>query len=389
MPEPFVERRKPLLRHSRMTVLAAVIFAVFIPLPSLAGTSKKEKLDELQQTLAEHKTKEKSLKNETANAEKDLKKTREKLVETSRSVQSNEKSLEDLESRIADLEQKKSELEKTLLEDRKSIASLVLALERIRRVPPEAMIAKPGAPIDTARSAMLMADIMPVLYARAEQLRVNLQGLEDIASDLDKKREKALAVSKSLAGEQKNLEALAREREQLFAKTHDDLRAQQEEVKRISMQAGSLQDLVSRLNRQQGKKEIAALPGLAGHGRLPVSGIVRTRYNDPDTFGAPSKGIRIEARSGALVVAPMAGVVRFAGPFKNYGNMIILEHESGYHSLVAGLEKIDTVVGHNVSAGEAIGFLQQAADGEKPSLYFELRFNGQPVNPARKFAGLG
>src|SRR5262249_39069692 len=127
-----------------------------------------------------------------------------------------------------------------------------------------------------------------------------------------------------------------------------------------------------------------------GQPRLPVSGIIRTRYDEPDSFGAPSKGITIESRTGALVVAPMGGVVRFAGHFRNYGTIVIIEHQKGYHSLIAGLEKIDTVVGQSVSAGEALGRLHAASSpGEKPALYYELRLNGRPVNPAEKFADLG
>ena len=71
------------------------------------------------------------------------------------------------------------------------------------------------------------------------------------------------------------------------------------------------------------------------------------------------------------------------------GNMVILEHKNGYHSLIAGLKKIDTVVGQTVSAGEPLGFLDRGGEGRKPSVYYELRRNGEPVNPALKFADLG
>jgi murein hydrolase activator len=85
----------------------------------------------------------------------------------------------------------------------------------------------------------------------------------------------------------------------------------------------------------------------------------------------------------------MGGVVRYAGYFKNYGQIIIVEHQKDYHSLIAGLARIDTVVGQSVAAGEPVGVLaKSSSDGGKPTLYYELRLNGEPVNPARKFAGL-
>ncbi|MCD8562545.1 MAG: peptidoglycan DD-metalloendopeptidase family protein [Alphaproteobacteria bacterium] len=127
----------------------------------------------------------------------------------------------------------------------------------------------------------------------------------------------------------------------------------------------------------------------SGEAQLPVSGIIKTRFQQTDEIGAESQGITILGRSGGLVVAPMAGQVRFAGAFKKFGNIVIIEHQGGYHSLIAGLEKIDTVVERNVSAGEPIGTLKNTGGDGKPSLYYELRLDGKPVNPARKFAELG
>ena len=116
--------------------------------------------------------------------------------------------------------------------------------------------------------------------------------------------------------------------------------------------------------------------------------MIKTRYNEEDDFGAKSKGVSIEGYGGALIVAPMGGVIRFAGYFKNYGNMLIIEHKNGYHSLVAGLENIDTVVGQAVNAGEPLGVLHKSSSGQKPVLYYELRQNGKPVNPTKKFGDL-
>ena len=115
---------------------------------------------------------------------------------------------------------------------------------------------------------------------------------------------------------------------------------------------------------------------------------MRIRYGQQDEIGATSQGIRIEARSGAMVVAPMGGIVRYAGPFKSYGNIVLLEHKNNYHSLIAGLGRIDTVVGQSVDSGEPVGNLGTQA-GDRPVLYYELRLNGEPINPARKFSDLG
>ena len=112
---------------------------------------------------------------------------------------------------------------------------------------------------------------------------------------------------------------------------------------------------------------------------MPVSGIIRINYGQQDEIGAPSEGLHIEGRQGGLVVSPMGGIVRYTGPFRRYGQLIIVEHKKGYHSLVAGLARIDTVVGQSLAAGEPIGILGDA------NLYYELRYKGRPVNPSHFF----
>ena len=370
-----------------LLMMASPVFAESAPVPP-------RRID-LDKQLKQEEEKKQQLEKQVQEIEGDLQSTRDRLVETSNSIQKNERTLQTLEIRINDLEAEKLKLEQILHSDRQSIARLVLALERIERVPPEALIARLGAPLKTAQSAMLMRDIIPAIHRQAAALKANLANLDKVSKNLLEKREKALAAAEELQQEQAQLSGLVDKREQLYASTQTDLQERQQEVKRISAQAQNLQDLVRRLDSERtasarkAPKEVAsaALPA-TGDARLPVSGILQIRYDEPDAFGAPSKGVTIESRPGALVVAPMGGVIRFAGPFKNYGNMVILEHKKGYHSLIAGLEKIDTVVGQSVSAGEPLGLLHKASDG-KPTLYYELRLNGQPVNPSQKFADLG
>ena len=118
---------------------------------------------------------------------------------------------------------------------------------------------------------------------------------------------------------------------------------------------------------------------------FPVSGTIATRYNQTSSAGVASRGITIETRPNALVTAPFDGVVVFAGPFRGYGQLLIIEHSEGYHSLLAGLGRIDGVLGQWVLAGEPVGIMEREQD-EAPRLYVELRRNGQPVNPLRWLA---
>ena len=236
--------------------------------------------------------------------------------------------------------------------------------------------------------------IIPTMNKQAQELKATLSELQIVSDDLQSKREDVVQKSKTLASQQKELNALISKRKTLYSSTQKDLKEKQQKVASISKQAKSLSDLVTRLDEERtrstkSKKRVAitSIPK-AGQPRLPLPGIIVTGYNEPDNFGAPSQGLDIEGRAGALVVAPMGGVIQFSGFFKNYGNMVIIEHESGWHSLVAGLENIDTVVGQSVGVGEPLGVLHKSSSGQKPVLYYELRHKGKPVNPAKKFGDL-
>ncbi len=115
---------------------------------------------------------------------------------------------------------------------------------------------------------------------------------------------------------------------------------------------------------------------------FPVAGTLASRYGaaaqTAGDAGLLAKGITITARAGAQVVAPFDGIVAFAGVFRGYGQLLIIEHSEGYHTLLAGMGHIDATVGQRVLAGEPVGVMEN--DGA-PALYVELRRDGQPINP--------
>ncbi len=111
---------------------------------------------------------------------------------------------------------------------------------------------------------------------------------------------------------------------------------------------------------------------------FPVAGNLTSKYQTSADAGLLAKGITIAARAGAQVVAPFDGIVAFAGPFRGYGQLLIIEHSEGYHTLLAGMGHIDAAVGQRVLAGEPVGVMENEG---APALYVELRRDGQPINP--------
>ncbi len=125
---------------------------------------------------------------------------------------------------------------------------------------------------------------------------------------------------------------------------------------------------------------------------LPARGRVVTRYGQRVTAGlngdGASKGVIIATRPGAQVVATFDGRIVYAGEFRHYGQILIIDHGGRYHTLLAGLDRIDAVVGQWVLAGEPVAIMQSSR-GQSPELYLELRRTGQPINPLPWLAKIG
>lgn len=384
-------------------ILFATAALVLSATPVLAETApvparKTEALSQLKSRIETEKSQQADLKKKMASAEDELGTARKSLVKLSADLQTSQKTMTDLESRIQKLEGEEAALNTKIQTDYGSMGDLILAMERIRRMPTETLIIRPGAPLETAQSAILLRSILPGINARTAQMSADLERLRTIHVSLEKDRAAALATADKLKGQEKDLQAMLKQRETLYRQTRSAYEIQAESVARMAAEAQSLEQLVARIERaekekpreeKQAKRSKAKMPSLPG-GRwaIPVQGNMTTAFGERDAIGAESEGIRISAGANALVTAPVAGIVRFAGPFRNYGNMVIIEHDKGFHSLMSGLSRIDTSVGRKISAGEPVGTLAGSGNGGAPTLYYELRHNGKPVDPSAKFPDL-
>jgi septal ring factor EnvC (AmiA/AmiB activator) len=129
---------------------------------------------------------------------------------------------------------------------------------------------------------------------------------------------------------------------------------------------------------------------LRGHVPLPVNGVKIRDFGAPDSAGGTEKGLSIATRSGAQVTAPADAWVVYAGPFRSYGQLLILNTGGGYHVLLAGMERISVDLGQFVVTGEPVAVMGggaqpsvvAAAGGTtQPILYVEFRKDGVPVDP--------
>lgn len=372
---------------------------------------RKAGLERIEQQISEQKTQQKDLKTSLNKAQTQLGETKKALVSLGREMQNIEEKLNALHKKITRAEAHKKVLTARLEEHYGSLSDLALALNRIRRLPPETLIARPGAPLETAQSAMLLQSTLPAIESRTASLKEDLANLAVLQDELQQDKSAQEEKQSALAQKEKDLDSLLAQRQQLYTSTNINYARNTAHLDRLAKEAKDLKALLKKLEEEDRKRRQAEVAAAAkankaqrtarnntphrvalpptGPSNLPVAGTILTAYGQTDDIGAQSQGLHMQTRPQALVTAPMGGVVRFAGTFKNYGQMVVLEHRNGYHSLIGGLGSINVKPDDRLDAGEPLGRMPSSASHQGSlTLYYELRYQGHPVDPAQKLSGL-
>ena len=408
----------PVIAHVSTGFVAALLAVAFAGIVAAAETKKPgdetpgQRLKALEKAIDEGRQKSRQLKEKAIEIDNELARLRRDMVAAASIIQEQERRAAEVEKDLADLRAKEDAKFDRLKARRGQLAKVLVALERVARYPPEALMTQPIPPSDTVRSAILLRAAVPEIEARALRLRDDIDSLAAARRDVAAKKAQFDQVTLGLETERRRLAALFGQQTALKHRTLAQARAAARRMNELAAQATDLRELLDRVrkSRQQlaertraaapkpGKDEsprpetaptVEGLPaGLTGapitgqRGKLPppVVGRILGRYGEVSSTGLTQKGLTLETAPGAQVVAPYEGNVVYAGQFRGYWELLIIEHGEGYHSLLAGLSRIDSTIGQWVVAGEPVGVMGRT-DTRRPVLYVELRRNGQPINP--------
>jgi septal ring factor EnvC (AmiA/AmiB activator) len=304
-------------------------------------------------------------------------------------VQIHERALLKVQQNRQETEEQITTAKDKLQAQRKSLAQLVLALQRLDRLPPQALLARPSAPIDTARSFYLLQHVMPDISKRAAEVKTTLDQLASLQSTYDTQEASLQKENDELTLKRGILQKSLNQRQALLKQTEKNQNAATRKAEALAKQAEDLRDLMSSLSKTEASVPKSSFGSsvkswFGGKSTLPVEGKVKIGYGDTMPGGGQSQGLSIAAASGAIVTAPSDGIVRFAGPFRQYKLLVIIQHNNGEHSLLGGLQEIYTRTGEKVAAGEPVGKLPakiEGGDTQQASLYYERRRNGKPIDP--------
>ena len=361
------------------------------------------RLDDVERALDAGRKQAQDLEIMAAGLESEVRRLQRNRVAAARAIQDSEAEISRLEARLARLARSEAGKSARLAARRDQSVGVLMALQRLALHPPEAMIAQPMSLSQTVRSAILLRAAVPEIERRADRLRADLAGLARARREAGERRLQLASAVAGLAERRAHLNTLLARKTELKRRTATQAREAVRQVQALAREAQDLRDLLAHLEkerRQREAKEKAAAEDAARPGTLPASlggeapsiskargmlpfpavGRLTGLYGQATRTGLTRKGITIETRAGAQVVSPHEGRVVFAGLFRKYGQLLIIEHGEGYYSLLAGLARIDGVIGQWILGGEPVGIMGRPENGN-PALYMELRRNGQPINP--------
>ena len=405
----------------------------------LSREEAQKKLDETSQKLQSSRAQEEGLTQDVAALAEARAKLNSDLIEAGKQVQASEAKLSGTEAKLAELTDQVTVIRNSITDRKETIVKMLSAMQRIGRTPPPALVTRRDDALAVVRSAMLLAQVFPELKYQADNLSQELDGLVKLETGIREQRDAEKSEADRLAAERGRIDKLLEEKKTKLAQSEAELSATRQAAEQQAAEETELNALIARLDERIAKAEVAqydaevatekalrareqqqalATPGnekvieikpestkiaFASPARLkpampfeltkgtlplPAQGKRLKRFGEADGVGGTLRGISLQTRGEARIIAPTDGWVVYAGPFRSYGNLLIINAGGGYHVLLAGMGRIDVSLGQFVLAGEPVAVMGAALqagqgnnDNSRPVLYVEFRKDGRPIDP--------
>lgn len=419
------------IRHS---TLAQVVEPRVVEVnPESALEQKREEarqeLEQLSGTISLSVERAEAIAQNIAELEKTTTNLRQALIDSATRRKELEQKINDTQETLARLRLREDEIRGSLRARRGVLAEVLAALQRMGRNPPPALLVAPEDALASVRSAILLGAVVPGMRDEADRLIADLNALTTLQAQASAEKQQVSSTIAARLEEEKHMDALVSENEKLAQENATQLESERQRAEELAGKAVSLEGLIqslegeiasvreameqarleedrlrqlSQTEREQARERAQnALPDknritpayafadLRQTLDLPVAGDVVRSYGDPDGTGHTAVGMTVAASPGAIVTAPADGVVVFAGAFRSYGQMIILNAGDGYHLVLAGMDEVRTRQGKFVLSGEPVAVMGAkkvasatalTLETDRPTLYIEFRKDGAPVD---------
>ncbi len=350
------------------------------------------------------------------------------LLQTTGRVQALEGRISEIERRLEASQAGEQAIRRSLDQRRDVLADILAALQRLGRRPPPAILISTDDALRAIRIAMTLGGLMPELRMEADALASDLAELVELRKRIGVERDQRRAELGRLADERERVSAIMEARRDAQSAAERSLGEQHERARALARQTLDLRELIARMEDETdgGKRAAEAAraaeaerkrlalarpqdaprPGTLGETArlapavafaqargllpLPVAGEIRKTFGAPDGFGGSERGLSIATRPGALVASPTDGWVSFSGPYRTYGQLLIINAGDGYYVVLAGMDRINVAIGQFVLAGEPVASMGDASGktaaaiaigAAQPILYVEFRKDGAAIDP--------
>jgi murein hydrolase activator len=438
--------------HTVRSLARSCIIAAFgITLPQFAAAQGNPAPEEARKRLEADRGRLEATERRSKELQKDLEKiTAERqrinarLVETAKLIQQSEAQLNVIEGRLGELAAQEKHLRELLEQSHGKISTVLAAMVRMGRNPPPVMVTSPRDVLSAFRSGMLSTSVFFELKGEAVSLTEKLTDLARVMTSIREESDKLRRETARLNDARLRLAGAQEEKRLSLSERQAELAQVRQAAAEITRNVADLGELIAKLDKEVQERtglgayerEVAAAPPAASAspeqsaadaksppapgssvvlapagdrmamltpGRikpaipfgdakgllpLPAQGRRVLTFGEKTQYGSQSKGLVLETRQGGQVVSPSDGWIVYAGEFRSYGQLLIINAGGGYHILLAGLSQIDVQLGQFVLAGEPVGVMSTAAKSASgktqdnaPILYIEFRKDQRPIDP--------
>ena len=395
------------------------------PPPPKPIDDKKLELRGIEEILRDADGQRQKIQTDLETARADRARLSTALIEATARTQAAEAKVGDVEKRLDEARASEDAIRRSLESRRAVIAEVLAALQRMGRKSPPAVVVTPEDMLQAVRTSMMLGAVVPELRMETEALASDLKDLIRVREAVGNERSNLTRSVAELSGEQKRVASLIEERTRAQSGFETALDSEAARARELGRQASDLKDLITKMEAEAVRRAALAppeepvpgppkpgalpsgpslarpdLPRLGpvlafadtrGRLHLPVSGSVLKGFGAADGFGGTEKGLSIATRAGAIVAAPSDARVVFSGPYRSYGQLLILSAGGGYHLVLAGMDRMNVAVGQFVLAGEPIGTMGEGSSKTasaiaigvaQPVLYVEFRKDGAAIDPS-------
>ncbi|MBQ8829293.1 MAG: peptidoglycan DD-metalloendopeptidase family protein [Burkholderiaceae bacterium] len=337
-------------------------------------------------------------KEEIKNLEKSIKRTKKEKKQIERNLVQTAKKIKKARQSILTIRQEKRKLQKKIHRQNTQIESLRQKIAQEQKIVDEVirqqleLMSSENTPewVEKSDNKLRNKVLLDLLAKQSKDLisKLNVQKkrLEKLVYKTEKSKNELLSVEKKETKEQKQLLDERRKRQHLANLLQREVNNKQLTIKRLKQTERRLDRLIANLGKNRNiKKQKSQSLKEQLKAYYPVNGKVVARYgqkrNDKSGLGT-WKGMIFSVKDERPVKAVRAGKVVFSDYLRGYGNMIIIDHGKGYFTVYGNNSSLEKDIGDYVQAGETISRVG-SKENDLTILYFELRYKGKPIDPAK------